>query len=931
MRWVLSEDADSTVPSATLPQRPPAAAGWGGSINHAELPALYLPTLTSEVLDRPRITALLEESIRASRITVLLGPPGSGKTTSAALWARQSRLPVVWLNAEESAGEAWEFYADLVDELQFAAPRGDLSALLGGVDEPRPLRRMGIALARELHRYGTAATVVVDHADELDQEALNLIEVMASRLPTLRWVLLAVTMDPEFISHAETYVEARSIDTEVFELTRDEALSVLRAAGLPRVDPQALPESSSPLMVRSLISRAQQDDNQQITAETVAELTRDLTAQSLRRIIAEKTLPSERLPFLLTALSQQADAELLTELLQQPLSDAQQALETVARHGLGSIDSAGMLHTDRTLADGLREIAAEHLSAAELHNAHQTLCDWHLKHNRPATALHHAEQANDWERISHIMLLHFTDFTGAARQQAGEILLRTPCEMLRSHPWMGWMKLIHLHDTPGTTLTALQAVAGRVLDSLDEDADGLDALVVDGVKFIVHRTLGDFETSDAEITELLPQIDALQGSDVGQRSMAISAHHLVLLQASENWQKVLRQYAASSKLFLGEYRSALSLIEPIADSLHNTKGQFSWRALYSIGLKALILAMLGHYAQARQVLAQVHQADLPPGWDESHMGTPACIASAHLALVDRRPETARVELERLMHYQGTSELWPFILELRIRISYYFRETGTLSYTVAQLHARQERPPTSRFMQIHLQTRAASAAMVAGALPNAVKHLDQAKSLDYPGRPGVGIERTEVVLGLYRGDWHEVIRLSTSVLDECTLTPREEINLRMCRVHAQAQLLRDNAGAVGAQALKTDFLTVLGIADEAGSPFDLLLIPPQLLLPLLTEHAPQRTELMEAVRVRLGYHHASASQTPPKLTDSERRVLQELAHTDSRPVIAHRLYLSENTVKTHLRKIYRKMQAHSREEVLEIAYASGLLRRSDEDT
>jgi LuxR family maltose regulon positive regulatory protein len=64
-----------------------------------------------------------------------------------------------------------------------------------------------------------------------------------------------------------------------------------------------------------------------------------------------------------------------------------------------------------------------------------------------------------------------------------------------------------------------------------------------------------------------------------------------------------------------------------------------------------------------------------------------------------------------------------------------------------------------------------------------------------------------------------------------------------------------------------------------------------------------------------------------LTQGETRVLYYLSSNLSAREIAHELYLSTNTVKTHQRHLYRKLDARTRTQAVERARALGLLAPS----
>jgi DNA-binding NarL/FixJ family response regulator len=116
---------------------------------------------------------------------------------------------------------------------------------------------------------------------------------------------------------------------------------------------------------------------------------------------------------------------------------------------------------------------------------------------------------------------------------------------------------------------------------------------------------------------------------------------------------------------------------------------------------------------------------------------------------------------------------------------------------------------------------------------------------------------------------------------------------------------------------------------------------------LLKHAPA-AELLHAVRVvaageallapevtrRLIAHFVAARPaelTGPRperlagLTDRETEVLREVAGGFSNPEIAARLVLAEQTVKTHVSRVFAKLGVRDRAQAVVLAYETGLVR------
>jgi DNA-binding NarL/FixJ family response regulator len=94
-------------------------------------------------------------------------------------------------------------------------------------------------------------------------------------------------------------------------------------------------------------------------------------------------------------------------------------------------------------------------------------------------------------------------------------------------------------------------------------------------------------------------------------------------------------------------------------------------------------------------------------------------------------------------------------------------------------------------------------------------------------------------------------------------------------------------------------------------------------------------LAPAVLRRLIHRHATTPAPPDAgrlsvLTQREVEVLRAIARGASNADIARELWISETTVKTHITRIFRKLDLRDRAQAVVLAYETGLVRPGDPD-
>ena len=186
------------------------------------------------IIKRPRLTKVLDES--EARIILLCAPAGYGKTTLAREWVETVADPVAWY----SGGPETSDYAALGSSMARALRSIGLSAhserLFGsraaGNVNPRVLgQEMAAALA------STSAVLVIDdyHASTDSAESQQLLQALLES-STIR-ILLTSRVRPLWLApRFDVYGDLLQLDTADLRFTDEEASSVLGIARTPLTD-----------------------------------------------------------------------------------------------------------------------------------------------------------------------------------------------------------------------------------------------------------------------------------------------------------------------------------------------------------------------------------------------------------------------------------------------------------------------------------------------------------------------------------------------------------------------------------------------------------------------------------------------------------------------------------------------------------------------
>jgi LuxR family maltose regulon positive regulatory protein len=852
------------------------------------------------VVERHALFDLLDRGVQGP-VTLVCAPAGSGKTMLIRSWleTRGPTMAVARLAVPTGEADATRFWGSVTDALRrsgavaaddplttlAAAPMGGQDAFLAGLTDG-------------LERLASPVLLVIDDLEQLrSEEALDSLGRLIERAPAQLRCLLISRSEPKLGLHRLRLTgELTELRPAELTLTVDEVGQLLASAGIQLSGDQVRrlhdrTEGWAAGVRLAALSLARHPEPERFVEEfSGSERT---VADYLGGEVLSRQSPDVRDLLLRTSILERVSG---------PLADHLTGRKDGARvlHGLDEANALVMavdvrrswFRYHRLMADVLRgELERE--SPAEVPELHRRAAGWLAEHDQPIQAIRHAQQAADWELVGELLGCHWVGLLLDGEETTlATLLAAIPDEHVRADAELAAIAAAdHLAASRWEEADALLAVA----DAAPRGPRAETALAT--VRLIRARQLGDFGSAvDAAAA-------ALASDDAGDLELRALAHANLGVAYSWTLQFDGAEEHLKRGLNLGRRIGSpyveilclngvglvaflshrLGLAEELFRHGISIAERVGWTSHPNVGITYLFLAQVlidhGRFAEADQWLERAAPV-------LAHAPEPAAVVALHFA-------------------QGTQAF----------------ARGQFADAVAAF--REGERLTAQLRAPFFMTRALRHWQLRGQLR--LGELDPMRAALQEADGGPEWPNLEARLRLAEGDAQAAAAAVAPALDPGW--PQFLQNLRV-----EAQLL----GGIAAQQLgdaaaaRLMVEQALDLSSREGRVWIYLTVPGARELleaqPMhATAHPGHLKDLLDhvaGVEPRAGAVAAPTLSEP--LTDRELAVLRFLPTNLSAPEIASELILSVHTVKTHMRKLYAKLDVHTRAEAVQTGRALGLL-------
>ena len=192
---------------------------------------LFVPLVSAEAVARPRLVTRIESGLR-QRLTLVAAPAGFGKSTLVATWAARTRVPVAWLSLDEEDRVPLRLLAYVIAALQRIDPSVGEQTLraLHAAQPPAPIAA-ATSLINELATGSSPIALVLDDYHRVDVgNTRDLMKFLVEHAP-LRLHLVLTTREEPHLPIARMRAQAQVNELRAEDLRFDEAEAASFLAG----------------------------------------------------------------------------------------------------------------------------------------------------------------------------------------------------------------------------------------------------------------------------------------------------------------------------------------------------------------------------------------------------------------------------------------------------------------------------------------------------------------------------------------------------------------------------------------------------------------------------------------------------------------------------------------------------------------------------
>jgi LuxR family transcriptional regulator, maltose regulon positive regulatory protein len=857
------------------------------------------------LIDRGDLFAALDDAA-ARKVTIISAPAGSGKTSLLRAWAdrpdQPRRLAVVHVRRDQQ--DAQDFCLALLDAVRNA--RGALSGAAAPAATPDfNAAAMVDKVLAELAEAGGDITLIIEDLHELNSaEALDQLTRLLTNLPAGVHALLTMRRDLPLRLHqlrlAGELAEIRAADLRFTELETRELLAAsgieLSDAGVTLLHQRT--EGWAAGLRLAVLSLAGHTDPERFVADFSG--TNRAVAEYLLAEMLERQPGDVQDLLLRTCLLDRVNGELADLLTGRPGSERILLQLEDANAFVLSLDPGRTWFRYHHLFGDLLRLELRRTLPDQVPALHRRVARWFSEHGQAVDAIRHTQAAGDWPDAARLLADHSFSLTLDGYAQTMQALVRAfpPGD---DHPELALVRAgIDLLQGRLDEAAAHLAVAETYTATAPPDRRRRLQVAIASLQLSLARRRGHLAGVVEQVRFLASPVSGQSDEDIALDS-DLRAVALMNLGTVEAWSAALPD-------------AERHLLEGAALARQSGRPYLEVGCLAQLAFASKVHPFATTQRRCREAIALAERY----GWGAEPVIAPALVTLVGTSVWTGEFDEAGRWLERTVQ-AVQADVGP---DIRLLLN---QTTAMLRACRGRYLEALEEFRAAERLQSRLEGPHALANQVTGWLAATQARLGMTgearatlQAVDAE-RAGSGeIADARAVICLADGDPAAALAAVRDVL--AGIAPVIGY-VTMVEAQLLAGLAYRELGDERAANQATERALALAEADRLILPFALTGSRALLegLPPHETAHAALRADILDVLRgtsVPVDDHRAP--EQAEELSPGELKVLRYLPTNLSRPEIAAELSVSVNTVSTHIRSIYAKLQVGDRSSAVQRA-------------